>query len=67
MLKNELKKFRLKRNMTQVQIADKLDIHVFTYKRYENNSRIPKVNIALDIAKVLNSTVEELFSNDNLQ
>ena len=67
MLKNKLKNFRLKRNMTQVQLADKLNIHEFTYKRYESNMRIPKVDVALTIAKVLNTTVEDLFEIQSRQ
>lgn len=62
-LKNKLKNFRLKLGVTQLQVADKLNLHVHTYKRYESSKRIPKVDTALALAKVLNTTVEELFEN----
>lgn len=60
--KNEkLIKAREKRGLTQVQVAEKSRISVGAYQRYEYGDRKPGVDIAIRIAKILNSTVEELF------
>lgn len=66
-LYNNLKPIRDKLGLTQNQVSDIAEITLRSYQNYEYSKRIPKVNIALDIAKALNTTVEELFSNDKLQ
>ena len=57
----KLKTTRQKQGLTQVQVAEKANITVNCYQRYENGERMPKANTAILIAKTLNSTVEELF------
>lgn len=61
MLKNNLKIFREKKGFTQAEIANKLNISIMTYFRYESGERIPNVCIAQQLAKTLNTTIEELF------
>ena len=56
-----LKTQRKNMNLTQAQVAKKLNISERAYQNYETGRRIPKLYTALLIAKVLNSTVEELF------
>lgn len=60
-MKNNLKQIRKIRGLTQVQVADKANIVQRVYQRYEAGERSPNVQTAKKIAKVLNSTVEELF------
>lgn len=48
-------------NLTQAQVAKKLNISERAYQNYETGRRTPKLYTALLIAKVLNSPVEELF------
>jgi len=57
-----LKTQRKNMNLTQAQVAKKLNISERAYQNYETGRRTPKLYTALLIAKVLNSTVEELFS-----
>ncbi len=60
---NKLKNYRLSKNLTQCELADKLKIHVASYQRLEYGTRKPKLVTALAIAKILNTTVEELFGS----
>ncbi|MGI6014322.1 MAG: helix-turn-helix transcriptional regulator [Oscillospiraceae bacterium] len=52
---------RNKTGLTQVQVAKKAGITVVCYQRYEAGERIPRADIAILIAKAVNSSVEELF------
>ena len=57
-------KLKIKRNetgLTQMQVAEKANVTVISYHRYEAGERIPRADTAKLIAKALNSTVEELF------
>lgn len=64
---NNLKLMRDRLGLTQNQVSDIAKITLRSYQNYEYSKRIPKVNVSLAIAKALNSTVEELFSNDKLR
>lgn len=48
-------------SLTQVQVAEKAQITVGAYQRYEYDKREPGVRTAIRIARILKSTVEELF------
>lgn len=61
MSKTKLKAKRQKTGLTQVEVAKQAKITTMSYQRYESGERIPKADTAMLIAKVLNSTVEELF------
>lgn len=60
-MKTVLKQKREQKGFTQVEIADKANITVRAYQRYEASERTPNVRVALSLAKVLNCPVEELF------
>ena len=57
----KLKEKREKSALTQMEIAEKANISLMSYQRYETGKRVPNVETAKLIAKILNSTVEELF------
>lgn len=59
--KTKLQIAREKTGFTQVEVAEKAEITVVCYQRYEYGIRIPKADTAKLIARALNSTVEELF------
>jgi len=61
-LNTRLKTTRQQLGLTQEEIAKKADISTRSYQQYESGERIPKITTALLIARVLNSTVEELFA-----
>lgn len=59
-----VKKFRLKSNLTQEQIARLTQVSVRNYQKIENGKHLPRVDRAIAMAKALNTTVEELFGKD---
>lgn len=48
-------------NKTQAQVAREAQITEQAYQRYEYGTREPCVSTAIRIAKILDTTVEELF------
>ena len=56
-----LREARENAGLTQWQVADKSGVSEVSYQRYEYNMRIPNVRTAIRIATALNSTVEDLF------
>lgn len=61
-MSNKISEFRKKLNLTQRELAEKADLTSYTLiQRYEKETRIPSVYIAIRIAQALNTTVEELF------
>lgn len=61
----QLKHAREQKKLTQVQVAQAAGITTVAYQNYEANRKTPNVKIALSIAHVLDSSVEELFSGIN--
>lgn len=60
-MNNALKQKREELNLTQRQVAERVGIHYQTYQLYENGRKFPSVIRAIMIAKVLKTTVEELY------
>lgn len=65
MLGNRLKKLRLEKKLTQLQIAQKVDISEARYNLYENNKRQPDYELLKNLAEVLETTTDYLLGNDN--
>nr|DAW85692.1 MAG TPA: Helix-turn-helix XRE-family like protein [Inoviridae sp.] len=59
-----IKTKRIELNKTQEEVARKTDITLRAYQQIEKNNTC-NVKNAIKIAKELNSTVEELFSEIN--
>ena len=57
-----LKRERERKCMTQEQLAKKLEISQALISQYENGSTSPTVALAVKIAKVLNTTCEEMVA-----
>lgn len=60
-LDTALKRQRLSKGITQVEIAQKCSITESSYQRYESGQREPRARTAIRIARALNTTVEKLF------
>ncbi|QRN84939.1 helix-turn-helix transcriptional regulator [Clostridia bacterium] len=59
-----MNKIRIRRKelgMSQQQMAERLGIGRTVYLRIEKRARLPKVDIAIKLAGILETTVEELF------
>lgn len=61
-LVTNIKTFREKMNMTQKELADKVDVRRETIVRLEKGKYNPSLKLAADIAKVFDTTIENVFS-----
>lgn len=64
-MENKISYFRKANGLTQRQLAEKVNILYQVFQRYENGTRTPSVEVAIRLARALNTTVEELFVLDN--
>ena len=60
-LKTKIKEARNKYNMSQGELASLINVRRETIGRLENGQYNPSLKLAMDIAKVLNTSVDELF------
>ena len=63
-LKTKLKEYRAKYDMKQGELADLVGVRRETIIRLEKGLYNPSLKLAMDIAAVFHTTVEELFSFD---
>ena len=59
-LGEQLKALRVKRRMTQEQLAQKLNTTKAAISRYEKGQRQPKLEIITEIAMILDASPDEL-------
>ncbi|KFI92026.1 helix-turn-helix protein [Bifidobacterium saguini DSM 23967] len=64
-MKTSVKIHRLARGMKQSELADLINVRRETIGRLEQGQYCPSLRLAMDIAKVFDTTVEELFSFDD--
>jgi DNA-binding XRE family transcriptional regulator len=57
----KVKEYRAKNSMTQEKLAGLVGVRRETIVHLENGRYNPSLRLAFDIAKALNTTVEELF------
>ncbi|ADK15000.1 MULTISPECIES: helix-turn-helix transcriptional regulator [Clostridium] len=60
-LKTKVKEYREKMNMKQSELAELIGVRRETIVHLENGRYNPSLKLAMDIAKVFNTSVEELF------
>lgn len=61
MMVNRLKKLRTDRGWSQAHLAERLGIHRTGYVRIERGSRLPKIDLVLDLARIFEVKVEDIF------
>lgn len=64
MFRERLRATRENKDLSQIQMAEKLGIAVTTYRNYENTSREPNYEILVNIANVLDVSIDYLLGND---
>lgn len=64
MLENRIRQLRKKKNLTQKQLADKLNISEQALALYEQNRRRPNPDILKDLANTLEVSIDYLLDND---
>lgn len=60
-LKTRIREYRVVMNLSQEDLANKVGVRRETIVRLEKGSYNPSLKLAMDIAKVFNKTVEEVF------
>ena len=60
-MKSSLKIIRESKGLMQIQVAEKANISIRSYQRFESGKCTPNVITAQKIASILNVSVEELF------
>ncbi|MGG3521149.1 transcriptional regulator [Bacillus pseudomycoides] len=60
-IKTRIKEFRAKIDMTQSDLADVVGVRRETISHLEKGRYNPSLQLAHDIAKVLGTTIDELF------
>lgn len=58
---NRLKEFRARHNLTQEELAAKVNVRRETIVFLEKNKYNPSLKLAWDLARVFSVTIEELF------
>lgn len=61
MLKTKIKEYRELHGMKQSELAEQIGVRRETIVHLENGKYNPSLKMAMDIAKLFNTTVEELF------
>lgn len=61
-LKTRIKEYRAKLNLTQEDLANLINVRRETIVHLERGKYNPSLRLAFDIAKALNTTVDDLFS-----
>jgi DNA-binding XRE family transcriptional regulator len=61
-LQTRIKEFRAKINMTQENLANAVGVRRETVIHLEKGKYNPSLKLAHDIAKTLNTTIDELFT-----
>ena len=64
-LVTKIKAFREKQNMTQKELADKVNVRRETIVRLDKGKYNPSLKLAADIAKVFNTAIENIFSYED--
>ncbi|KYN75945.1 transcriptional regulator [Clostridium sporogenes] len=60
-MKNRVKELRIASNMTQQQLADLVSVSSRTVISLEKGQYNPSIMLAYKIARVFNTTIEELY------
>ena len=63
-MRTRIKEFRARYNMTQEELAKKVGVRRETIVFLEKGKYNPSLKLAYKVAKVLNTTIEELFIFD---
>ena len=64
MLKTKMKELREKHHMTQEQLAQKVGVRRETILFLEKGKYNPSLKLAYDVAKILDSKIEDVFIFD---
>ena len=58
---NRIKEFRRKKKLSQTDIAKLMNIKQNTFSQWETDKRTPNVKQGIELAEILETTVESLY------
>lgn len=64
MFNKRLRQIRMKRGLTQQRLADSVDIALRSYQCYETGTRTPNYVLLVQIADVLDVSIDYLMGRD---
>jgi putative transcriptional regulator len=64
-MNNRIKEYRVKFDLTQEELAKKVNVRRETIVFLEKNKYNPSLKLAFDLARVFSVTIEELFYFEN--
>ncbi len=62
-----IKDIRMRRNLSQAQVAKALGVSSVVYSRYESGTRQPSIDIILQLADILGVTVDYLLGRQDIE
>ncbi|PKR76765.1 transcriptional regulator [Halalkalibacillus sediminis] len=66
-MKNQIKKLRKSAKLSQDELAKQCKVSRQTINAIENDKYDPTLQLAFDIASVLDTTVDDLFISDSIR
>ena len=57
----QVRQLRIEKNLTQWELADKLDISLRTYQRIEYGQQKPSYKVILVLQKIFNENIESIL------
>lgn len=64
-MNNRIKELRARHDLTQEELAGKVNVRRETIVFLEKNRYVPSLKLAFDISRVFGLTIEEVFIFDN--
>lgn len=64
MFNKRLRKMRMKRNLTQQNMADAINVALRSYQCYETGTRTPSYDLLVRIADTLDVSIDYLLGRD---
>lgn len=65
--RTSLRDARLKRKLTQHDVARSLGVEVRSYQRYESGERTPSIRMCFQLENLLGVSLKELLSQDTTE
>lgn len=62
---SSLKQLRLSHNLSQTQLAKRLNVSPKTISNWENERNLPDIELVIKIARILDVTIDELIIGNN--
>ena len=61
---DNLKRLRISHGYTQSELAEMVNVNQSTYCQYESSGKIPNMYVAIKLARILGTTVEDMIKEE---